>query len=72
MVVGFVAGFTGQDCGGVDYGVALIGGSVVMQCFGDGGVDGGVILMGLMSLMGLMGVGYGMCGFDGFFFDFLL
>ena len=25
-----------------------------------------------MSLMGLMGVGCGMCGFDGFRFDFLL
>ena len=25
-----------------------------------------------MSLIGLMSVGYGMCGFDGFCFDFLL
>ena len=70
VVTGFVAGFAGQDCGGggggVDCGVAMMGGFVVKQCFGDGGVDGGV------SLMGLMGVGCGMCGFDGFCFNFLL
>jgi len=39
-----------------------MGGSIVKQCFGDGGV----------SSMGLMGVGCGMCGFDGFYFYFLL
>ena len=36
------------------------------DCGGGGGADDGV------SLIGLMSVGYGMCGFDGFCFDFLL
>ena len=63
VIVGFVVGFVGQDCGGGgDCAVVVMGGSIVKQCFGDGGV----------SLRGLMGVGCGMCGFDGFYFDFLL
>ena len=42
VIVGFVVGFAGQDCGGGgDCAVVVMGGSIVKQCFGDGGADGG-------------------------------
>ena len=43
--------------------VSVMGGSIVKECFSDGGANGGV---------GLMDVGCGMCGFDRFCFDFFV